>query len=195
MTGNPAKGYSSDQALDAIEEVAEESLPADMGYEWSNMSYQEKQVGSEALMVFALAIVLVFLVLAAQYESWANPVAVILVVPLAVLGTVAALVMRGFGGINVETIHDVVYALPPFDRITALRLLDSLKLRPLLDGLRDRPAVDVEAFCLAAERFSIMAAALGGVISEIDVNPVIVHSQGCIAVDALVVGYTPDSGG
>jgi len=99
------------------------------------------------------------------------------------------LVMLGFGGVNVETIRDVAYALPPFGQATALRLLNTLRLRPLLDGLRDRPAVDVEAFCLAAERFSIMAAALGNVISEIDINPVIVHPGGCIAVDALVVGY------
>jgi hypothetical protein len=99
------------------------------------------------------------------------------------------LVMLGFGGVNVETLRDVAYALPPFDQATALRLLDSLRLRPLLDGLRDRPAVDVKAFCQAAERFSIMAAALADEISEIDINPVIAHSGGCIAVDALVVGY------
>ena len=99
------------------------------------------------------------------------------------------LVMIGFGGVNVETIRDVAYALPPFDQATALRLLDSLQLRPLLDGLRDRPAVDMGAFCFAAERFSIMAAALGNELSEIDINPVIVHPGGCIAVDALVVGY------
>jgi hypothetical protein len=68
-------------------------------------------------------------------------------------------------------------------------------LRPLLDGLRDRPAVDAEAFCVAADRFSVMAAALGDVIDEIDVNPVIVHPDGCIAVDALVVGHaSPDRG-
>jgi HAE1 family hydrophobic/amphiphilic exporter-1 len=73
-----------------------------MGYEWTGMSYQEKQVGSEAILVFALAIILVFLVLAAQYESWTAPTAVIMVVPLAVLGTVIALLMRGFDN-NVYT--------------------------------------------------------------------------------------------
>jgi acyl-CoA synthetase (NDP forming) len=98
------------------------------------------------------------------------------------------LVMLGFGGVNVEAIRDVVYALPPFDRSRARRLLDSLRLRPLLDGLRDRPAVDIEALCAAAERFSVLAAALGDVIDEIDINPVIVHAAGCVAVDALVVG-------
>jgi len=98
------------------------------------------------------------------------------------------LVMLGFGGINVETIRDVVCALPPFGKATARRLLDSLQLRPLLDGLRNRPAVDIEAYCEAAERFSIMAAALGADIDEIDVNPVIVYPDGCMAVDSLVVG-------
>jgi acyl-CoA synthetase (NDP forming) len=97
------------------------------------------------------------------------------------------LVMLGFGGINVETIHDVACALPPFGEATARRLLDSLQLRPLLDGLRNSPAVDTAAFCRAAASFSAMAAALGHVIDEIDINPVIVHPQGCVAVDALVV--------
>jgi len=98
------------------------------------------------------------------------------------------LVMLGFGGVNVETIRDVVYALPPFDRVNARRMLGSLRMRPLLDGLRDRPAVDIDAFCLAAERFSVLAAELGDVIDEIDINPVIVHPAGCVAVDALVIG-------
>jgi acyl-CoA synthetase (NDP forming) len=106
------------------------------------------------------------------------------------------LVVLGFGGVNVETIRDVVYALPPFDRESARRMLDSLRLRPLLDALRDRPAVDIDALCLAAERFSLLAAELGDVIDEIDINPVIVHPAGCVAVDALVVGRrnTPGSG-
>ncbi len=85
-----------------MEQLAENKLPPSMGYEWTGMSYQEKKVGSEAILVFALAIVLVFLVLAAQYESWTSPSAVILVVPLAVLGTVLALMMRGMDN-NVYT--------------------------------------------------------------------------------------------
>jgi HAE1 family hydrophobic/amphiphilic exporter-1 len=77
-----------------MEQLAKAKLPTTMGFEWTGMSFQEKQVGSEAIMVFALAIILVFLVLAAQYESWTSPTAVILVVPLAILGTVLALLMR-----------------------------------------------------------------------------------------------------
>ncbi len=96
ITGQQAPGFSSGQALNLMEQLADTKLPPSMGYEWTAMSYQEKQVGSEALVVFALAIILVFLVLAAQYESWTSPAAVIMVVPLAVLGTVIALVLRGF---------------------------------------------------------------------------------------------------
>jgi len=95
ITGQAAPGYSSGQALNLMEQLAKAKLPNTMGYEWTGVSYQEKKVGSEAIMVFALAIILVFLVLAAQYESWTNPAAVIMVVPLAVLGTVVALLMKG----------------------------------------------------------------------------------------------------
>jgi len=96
ITGEASPGYSSGEALNLMEQMAGAKLPTSMGFEWTGMSFQEKQVGSEAIMIFALAILLVFLVLAAQYESWSSPTAVILVVPLALLGTVLALLMRGF---------------------------------------------------------------------------------------------------
>ena len=71
------------------------TLPPGMGYEWTGMSYQEKQVGNQAYFVFALALLLVYLALAAQYESWSAPVAVLLAVPIALLGTVAVLTPLG----------------------------------------------------------------------------------------------------
>ncbi|MGB5535363.1 MAG: efflux RND transporter permease subunit, partial [Thiogranum sp.] len=95
ITGSAAPGFSSGQALNLMEQLANEKLPTSMGFEWTGMSFQEKQVGSEAIFIFALAIVLVFLVLSAQYESWSSPAAVIMVVPLAVLGTVIAVMMKG----------------------------------------------------------------------------------------------------
>jgi HAE1 family hydrophobic/amphiphilic exporter-1 len=95
ITGEAAPGFSSGQALDMMEQLAGQKLPTSMGFEWTGMSFQEKKVGSEAIMVFALAIILVFLVLSAQYESWSSPAAVIMVVPLAVLGTVLAVLMKG----------------------------------------------------------------------------------------------------
>jgi HAE1 family hydrophobic/amphiphilic exporter-1 len=102
VNGQAAPGYSSGQALKLMENMAEQKLPPDMGYEWTGMSYQEKLLGSEAIFVFALASLMVFLVLAAQYESWTDPAAVILVVPLAMLGTVLALIARSYDN-NVYT--------------------------------------------------------------------------------------------
>jgi len=102
VNGAASPGYSSGQALQIMEDMAAQKLPADMGFEWTGMSYQEKLVGNQAIFVFAMASLMVFLVLAAQYESWTDPAAVILVVPLAMLGTVLALVARGFDN-NVYT--------------------------------------------------------------------------------------------
>lgn len=96
ITGNAAAGFSSGEALSLMEQMASTKFPDTMGFEWTGMSYQEKKVGSEAIVLFSLAIVLVFLVLAAQYESWSLPMAVLLVVPLALLGTVAGLMLRDF---------------------------------------------------------------------------------------------------
>ncbi|TWU30197.1 efflux RND transporter permease subunit [Bythopirellula polymerisocia] len=94
INGEAAPGFSSGQALQLVEQMADKTLPPSMGYEWTGMSYQEKQVGNEQYFIFALAVVFVFLVLAAQYESWTSPAAVISVVPLAALGVVIVLFMR-----------------------------------------------------------------------------------------------------
>ena len=98
------------------------------------------------------------------------------------------LVILGFGGVNAESIDDVAYALPPFDAQTARRFIDTLRMRPLLEGQRGQTAAALDAFCEAAARFSVIVAEFGDAIREIDLNPVIVGSRGCIAVDALVVG-------
>jgi HAE1 family hydrophobic/amphiphilic exporter-1 len=90
-----------------MEQMAKDKLPTSMGIEWTNMSYQEKKVGNQAYLIFALAVVLVYLVLSAQYESWCTPTAVILVVPLALLGTMLALLFRGMDN-NVYTQIGVV---------------------------------------------------------------------------------------
>jgi HAE1 family hydrophobic/amphiphilic exporter-1 len=91
INGTAAVGYSSGQGLAAMEAVAAKTLGGGMEYEWTAMSYQEKLVGSSTYFIFALALLLVYFVLAGQYESWITPGAVILSVPLALLGTVGAL--------------------------------------------------------------------------------------------------------
>ena len=98
INGVAGEGFSSGQALGIMEQVAAKTLPAGVDYEWTSISYQEKLVGNQIYLVFALAVALVFLVLAGQYESWSAPAAVIFAVPLALLGTVIAL--KGLGIAN-----------------------------------------------------------------------------------------------
>ena len=91
LSGGPAPGYTSTQALDALEQVAKDVLPGDMGYEWSNMSYQEKKASGTGGIVFAFSLLFVFLILAAQYESWSLPFSILLGTPFAVFGAFIAL--------------------------------------------------------------------------------------------------------
>ncbi|MER8482795.1 multidrug efflux RND transporter permease subunit [Mesorhizobium sp. M1322] len=95
INGGAAPGYSSGQAVAAMERAAATALPKDFGYEWTGITYQELKAGSIASIVFGLAMVFVFLILAAQYESWAMPFMVLLAVPLALFGAFVALLMRG----------------------------------------------------------------------------------------------------
>src|SRR6201994_1772735 len=91
IVGLPAQGYSSGQSLNLMEQIAEKTLPRGAGYEWTAMSYQEKAVTNQIYYVFGLAMLLVYLVLAGQYESWYAPISVILAVPLSLLGPMAVL--------------------------------------------------------------------------------------------------------
>ena len=102
IMGNAAPGYSSGQALSIMEDMAEEKLPPTMGYSWSELSFQEKQAAGGTSAIFLFAILMVYLVLAAQYESWSIPIAVVLSVPTALLGAVVAIMMRGMDN-NVYT--------------------------------------------------------------------------------------------
>ena len=95
INGGPAPGYSSSQAIAAMQRAAAKVLPADYAYEWTGITYQELKAGSVAILVFAMALVFVFLFLAAQYESFTMPFMVILAVPLALFGAVSALYLRG----------------------------------------------------------------------------------------------------
>jgi multidrug efflux pump len=85
INGGPAPGFSSGQAEAAIERIAAEVLPNGIGYEWTDLSYQQRLSGNTAIFIFPLCVLLAFLVLAAQYESWSLPLAVILIVPMSLL--------------------------------------------------------------------------------------------------------------
>jgi HAE1 family hydrophobic/amphiphilic exporter-1 len=96
ITGAAAPGYSSGQAMDALEQVAAQTLPREMGYDWSDLSYQEKKAAGTTGRIFALSLVFVFLILAALYESWSLPFSVLLSVPVAIFGAFVGLLLRKF---------------------------------------------------------------------------------------------------
>jgi len=96
ITGQPAPGYSSGQAMAALESVAHDVLPAEMGYDWADLSFQERRAAGRAGIVFGISLGFVFLILAALYESWSLPFSVLLSVPVAVVGAFLGLWGRGF---------------------------------------------------------------------------------------------------
>ena len=95
IMGAPAPGYSSGQAMKAIEEVMK-TMPSETGYEWSGLTLQEKKSEGQAPIIFGMAILFVFLLLAAQYESWGLPFAVLLATPTVILGTMVGMLVRHF---------------------------------------------------------------------------------------------------
>ncbi|MBA1158774.1 efflux RND transporter permease subunit [Microvirga mediterraneensis] len=102
LSGNAAPGYSSGQAIAAIDRIARDTLPAGMTFEWTDLTYQEKQAGNTAIYIFPLAVLLAFLILAAQYNSWSLPLAVLLIAPVALLSATAGVWLSG-GDNNIFT--------------------------------------------------------------------------------------------
>lgn len=96
ITGAYAQGVSSGQAMQVIRDISTKALPAGYGFEWSGASYQEAKLGNQAPIVLMFGLFVVFLVLAAQYEKWSMPIAVLLVVPFAIFGALCAIMMRGY---------------------------------------------------------------------------------------------------
>jgi HAE1 family hydrophobic/amphiphilic exporter-1 len=111
VTGGPAQGYTSAQAMDALEEVAKETLPADMGYAWNAMSFQEKKASGSLGVILTFSLVFVFLILAAQYESWSLPLSILLGTPFAIFGALLALWLARLGS---ETFENNIFAQVSF---------------------------------------------------------------------------------
>jgi len=95
LQGNAAPGVSSGDALEIMEEIAARVLPAGISFEWTELAYQEKQTTDTALFIFGLSVLFVFLVLAAQYESWVSPLAIIMIVPMGVFSALVGIALRG----------------------------------------------------------------------------------------------------
>lgn len=125
IIGMPTPGYSSGQAMDAVRGLLDRNLPSSMGYEWSGMSYQEILAGNKAPVIFALASVFVFLFLAAQYESWFIPIAIVLSVPLALFGAIMFTMCRGYDN-NIYTQIGIVLLIGLASK-TAILLVEFAK--------------------------------------------------------------------
>jgi hydrophobe/amphiphile efflux-1 (HAE1) family protein len=162
VNGNPGAGYSSGDAIKAISEVARESLPSGYTYEWTGTTYQEIESGGYAGLIFGLALVTVFLLLAAQYESWALPFNVLLAVAFAVLGALVALRLTG-------------RALDTYAQIGLVMLV----------GLAAKNAIMITEF--AAERYyageSVLDAAVNA--SKLRLRPILMTSF------AFILGILP----
>jgi hydrophobic/amphiphilic exporter-1 (mainly G- bacteria), HAE1 family len=115
VTGTPASGYSSAEALNALEEVAAEVLPGDMTFSWNAMSYQEKKASGQLAVVFAFSLFFVFLILAAQYESWSMPLAILLGTPFALMGA--------FGFLFIARLFSESYLTNIFAQISLVMLI------------------------------------------------------------------------
>jgi HAE1 family hydrophobic/amphiphilic exporter-1 len=136
IQGQAKQGISSGQALAAMEEVAKATLPPTMGFDWTGIAYQEKRVGGQAFLVFGLAVLLVYLVLAALYESWLLPTAVILVVPLGLLGVVAAVQLRAMDN-NIYTQIGIVLIIALASKNAILIVEFARELRLAGRSIRD----------------------------------------------------------
>jgi len=197
ITGQASAGYSSGQALNLMEKLADRKLPTSMGYEWTGMSFQEKQVGSEAILIFGLAIILVFLVLAAQYYRCANPAAVIMVVPLAVLGTLVVLLMKGADN-NVYTQIGVVLLIGLASKnailIVEFAMAEREKGKGVLDAvvdaarLRFRPIL-MTAISSIAGFMPLVVAAGAGAASQQAIGTAVVG--GMVAATIMSLIFTP----
>ena len=115
LTGGPAKGYTSAQALAALEATATEVLPPEMGYAWSNMSFQEKKAEGSGAVVFVFSLLFVFLILAAQYESWSLPFSILLGTPFAIFGA--------FTFVLLARQYDLAYENNVFAQISLVMLI------------------------------------------------------------------------
>ncbi|HEY1375393.1 MAG TPA: multidrug efflux RND transporter permease subunit [Gemmataceae bacterium] len=141
ITGSAAAGASSGEALTAMERAAADVLPETMGFDWTGISYQERRVAGQEWGVFGLAVLLVYLVLAGQYESWLLPLAVILVVPLGLLGATAALAVAGIeNNVYVQIGVVLIIALASKNAILIVEFARELRLHG-----RDRREAAVEA--------------------------------------------------
>jgi len=184
INGSAAPGYSSGQALLVMESLARQLLPPGVGYEWTASSYQEKLVGNAIGMVFGLALLLVYLLLAAQYESWLSPVPVLLAVPLSLLGPVLVLTLVGLpNNIYVQIGLVLLIALSAKNAILIVEVAHELHLQ----------GTGLENAALEGSRRRFRAIVMTSIAFILGVVPLIVAS-GAGAAARKSIGITVFSG-
>jgi multidrug efflux pump subunit AcrB len=141
LDGAPAPGFSQGQAIQTMQQLAAEALPAGFSYEWTTLAYQQIRAGNTAAFAFVLAVIFVFLVLAAQYESVTLPLAVILIVPMCLVASISGVVLRGQdNNILTQVGFVVLIGLAAKNAILIVEFAKQLE-----DQGRDRWAAAVEA--------------------------------------------------
>ena len=197
IIGAAAPGRSSGEALGAMERVANEVLPNTMGFDWTGMAFQERLAGGKAAIVFGLAILLVYLVLAAQYESWILPFAVIFVVPIGILGIAAAVAFRGMDNNVYTQIGTVlIIALASKNAILIVEFARELHLqgRNIIDAaieasrLRFRPIL-MTSFAFILGVLPLVRASGAGAASQQSLGTAVVG--GMITSTVLAVFFVP----
>ncbi len=184
IMGNGAPGYSSGQAMELVEDMADQKLPPTMGIAWTDMSYQEKAASGGTTIIFILAIILVYLVLAAQYESWSIPISVCMAVPTALLGAVIGLSVMGYA--------NDVYAQVGIVLLIGLSTKSAILISEFAKSQRDSGMSTFEA-AVSATKLRFRAVLMTALSFILGVIPLVIAS-GAGAESRKIIGVTVFAG-